>query len=61
MDFHFVRYFVQEGVLRVTHVSSNNQLVANALTKPILGPRLHDLYAKIGLASKTFLWGHDKN
>ena len=61
MDFHFVRNFVQEEVLRVTHVSSNNQLVADALTKSILGPHLHDLYTKIGLASKIVLLGRDKD
>ena len=38
----------------MTHVSFSNQLVDD-LTKPFLGPRLHDLGAKIDLTSKTVL------
>lgn len=34
LDYHFVRQFVQSGQLRVTHVSSTDQL-ADALTKPL--------------------------
>ena len=48
IDFHFIRDQVQNGVLRVVHVSSEDQL-ADALTKPL--PRAHflDLKYKIGL------------
>ena len=59
VDFHFVRNLVQDQVFRVTHVSSYDQ-VADALTKPVPDPRLHDLYAKIDLTSKIVLWGRDK-
>ena len=37
IDYHFIRDQVQEGALRVTHVSSVDQL-ADALTKPL--PRI---------------------
>ena len=40
LDFHFVCNLIQDEVLRVTHVSSHDQL-ANALTKPFPGTRLH--------------------
>ena len=60
VDFHFVCNLVQDGVLRVTYVSSYDQL-ADALTKPLPSPRLHDLCAKIRLASKTILCRRDKH
>ena len=60
VNFHFICNLVQDRVLRVTHVSSYDQL-ANALTKPLPGPRLHDLRTKISLTSETVLWGHDKD
>ena len=60
VDFHFIRNLVQDRVLRVTHVSSYDQ-IANALTKPLPGPRLHDLYTKISLASETVLWGRNND
>ena len=44
----------------MTHVPSYDQL-ADALTKPLLGPCLYDICAKISLASNTVLWGRDKN
>ncbi|RVW27742.1 Retrovirus-related Pol polyprotein from transposon RE1 [Vitis vinifera] len=34
IDYHFIRDQVQSGALRVTHVSSTDQLV-DALTKPL--------------------------
>jgi len=48
IDFHFIRQRVQSGALRVSHVSSNDQL-ADALTKSL--PRLQFwlLKDKIGL------------
>lgn len=49
LDYHFIRNQVQNGTLRVSHVSTKDQL-ADALTKPL--PRLSfvDLTSKIGLA-----------
>lgn len=34
IDFHFVRDKVQDGIIRVSHVSNTDQL-ADALTKPL--------------------------
>ncbi|KAK9072095.1 hypothetical protein SSX86_008527 [Deinandra increscens subsp. villosa] len=48
LDFHFVREKVQDGSLRVTHISGDDQL-ADALTKPLLRPRFQYLVSKIGL------------
>ena len=56
VDFHFVHNLFQYEVLRVTHVSSYDQL-ADVLTKPLPDPRLHDLCAKIDIASETVLCG----
>lgn len=50
IDFHFVRDLVKTSHLRVSHVSSADQL-ADALTKPLSRPRLHMLMAKIGVTS----------
>ncbi|CAA7042096.1 unnamed protein product [Microthlaspi erraticum] len=49
LDFHFVRQFVQSGQLRVTHVTSADQL-ADALTKPLPRSRFQTLSVKIGLS-----------
>lgn len=46
LDFHFVCDNVQSGALRVTHVSTKDQL-ADALTKPLSRPRFHELLSKI--------------
>lgn len=48
IDFHFIRQRVQSGALRVSHVSSQDQL-ADALTKPLSRQRLLFLKDKIGL------------
>lgn len=48
LDYHFVRELVQNGHLRVSHVSSADQL-ADALTKPLSRHRLRDLSGKIGV------------
>ncbi|CAA7017709.1 unnamed protein product [Microthlaspi erraticum] len=49
LDFHFVRDNVQSGAMRVTHVSTKDQL-ADALTKPLSRARFHELYSKIGVS-----------
>ena len=51
LDFHFIRERVQSGALRVSHVSSADQL-ADALTKPLPHPRFQSLKVKIGLSSR---------
>lgn len=48
LDFHFVRNNVQSGALRVTHVSTRDQL-ADALTKPLARSRFQELMSKIGV------------
>ena len=50
LDYHFVRHQVQTGVVRVSHVSTHDQL-ADALTKPLSRPRFEGLCIKIGLSS----------
>ncbi|KAG7541464.1 Reverse transcriptase RNA-dependent DNA polymerase [Arabidopsis thaliana x Arabidopsis arenosa] len=50
VDFHFVRDLVQSGSLRVTHVSSHDQL-ADALTKPLSRSKFSAFCHKLGLAS----------
>ncbi|CAA7058112.1 unnamed protein product [Microthlaspi erraticum] len=49
LDNHFVRQFVQNGQLRVSHVNSADQL-ADALTKPLPRPLFRVLCDKIGLS-----------
>ena len=52
IDFHFIRDQVQNGVLRVAHVSSEDQLV-DALTKQLSGQRFLQLKHKIALLSRA--------
>lgn len=60
IDFHFVRHKVQNGDLRVSHVSSQDQLV-DAFTKPLSCQRLSLLHPKIGVVNEnTILWGQIK-
>ena len=57
IDYHFIRDQVQSGALRVTHVSSADQLV-DALTKPLPRSRFQELRVKIGVSSGApFLGG----
>ena len=48
LDYHFVRENVQQGSLRVSYISTNDQLV-DALTKPLFRAHHHRLICKIGL------------
>ncbi|CAL2247309.1 unnamed protein product [Prunus armeniaca] len=60
IDFQFVRDRVTRGLLRVSHVSTTDQL-ANALTKPLPRPRFHLLRSKIGVSDgATVLRGRIK-
>ena len=52
IDYHFIRDQVQSGALRVTHVSSNDQL-ADVLTKPLPHTCFQLLKAKIGLSTRA--------
>ncbi|RVW62322.1 Retrovirus-related Pol polyprotein from transposon RE1 [Vitis vinifera] len=61
LDYHFIREQVQNGLLRVSHISASDQLV-DALTKPLARPQFDSLKAKIGLAPRpSILRGHDKD
>ncbi|KAK0579728.1 hypothetical protein LWI29_030590 [Acer saccharum] len=51
IDFHFIRDQVQSGSLRVTHVSSKDQL-ADALTKPLPRANFQTLKCKIGISNR---------
>ena len=50
LDYHFVRQQVQSRTVRVTHVSSHDQL-ADIMTKPLSRARFNDLAIKIGITS----------
>ena len=52
LDYHFGRELVQSGSLRVSHVSSADQL-ADALTKPLSSYRLRDLSLKISVSTRA--------
>lgn len=52
IDYHFVRELVQQGYLRVSHITTTDQL-ADALTKPLPRTRFLDLAVKIGVSSGT--------
>lgn len=56
LDFHFVRENVRSGSLRVTHVSTKDQL-ADALTKPLSRAFFQELIHKIGVLSLPPSWG----
>ena len=43
VNFYFICNFVKDGVSRVTHVFSYDQLI-DGLTKPLTSPCLNDLY-----------------
>lgn len=50
LDFHFIRNNVQAGTLRVSHVSTRDQL-ADPLTKTLPRPRFQELLSKLGVTS----------
>lgn len=50
LDFHFIRDNVQAGTLRVSHVSTRDQL-ADPLTKALSRPRFQELLSKLGVTS----------
>ena len=50
LAYHYIRELVQSGFLRVSHVSSKDQL-ADALTKPVSRALLETHSSKIGLSS----------
>ncbi|RVW59035.1 Retrovirus-related Pol polyprotein from transposon RE1 [Vitis vinifera] len=52
INYHFIRDQVKSGALRVTHVSSTDQLV-DALTKPLPQSRFQELRVKIGISSRA--------
>lgn len=60
LDYHFVRENVQCGNLRVSYISTRDQL-ADALTKPLPRHTFQAIVDKIGLVSdKPILSGNDK-
>ncbi|XP_013634771.1 PREDICTED: uncharacterized mitochondrial protein AtMg00810-like [Brassica oleracea var. oleracea] len=50
LDYHFVKQYIQAGQLRVSHVSTHDQL-ADVLTKPLPRPAFETLMLKIGLST----------
>ena len=61
LDYHFIREQVQNGLLRVSHVSASDQL-ADALTKPLARSHFDSMKTKIGLTPPpSILRGHDKH
>lgn len=48
LDYHFVRNHIQDGILRVSHVFTNDQL-ADTLTKPLPRTQFHHACVKIGV------------
>jgi len=58
IDFHFIRDHISKGLLRVSYVSTTDQL-ADALTKPLSRQRFTLLRSKIGVSDgSTILRGH---
>ena len=48
LDYHFIRQLIQLGALRVSHVSTHDQL-ADALTKPLARSKFNHACSKIGV------------
>ncbi|KAL8159823.1 hypothetical protein V2J09_001360 [Rumex salicifolius] len=51
LAFHFVREQVQKGLLRVSYISTNDQL-ADVLTKPLFRSKFSELCSKLGLSQR---------
>lgn len=49
LDYHFIRGQIQNGMLRVSHINTKDQL-SDALTKPLPRSRYTELRDKIGVA-----------
>lgn len=54
IDIHFVRELVQKGALRVTYISSKDQL-ADLVTKPLSKHQFHLNRLKIGLQNGSYI------
>ncbi|KAL8153808.1 hypothetical protein V2J09_011568 [Rumex salicifolius] len=52
LAFHFVREQVQKGLLRVSYISTNDQL-ADVLTKPLFRSKFNELCSKLGLSQRS--------
>lgn len=50
LDYHFVRDNIKSGALRVSQVSTKDQL-AEKLTKPLPRARFHEITSKIGVTN----------
>ncbi|KAL8151125.1 hypothetical protein V2J09_020933 [Rumex salicifolius] len=58
LSYHFIREQVQTGTVRVSYVSTHDQL-ANILTQPLLRPRFEALLSKLCLSHRaSSLRGH---
>jgi len=56
LDCHFVRHKLMAGLIRLTHVPTQQQL-ADLFTKPLTGLRHHFLKSKLGVQSPSNLKG----
>jgi hypothetical protein len=61
LDYHFVRQLVQSGQLKVSHISTKDQL-ADILTKPLSRARFTQIRDKMGISDgNPILRGRDKH
>jgi hypothetical protein len=61
LDYHFVRQLVQSGQIKVSHISTNDQL-ADILTKPLSRTRFTQIRDKMGVSDgNPILRGRDKH
>jgi len=56
VDCHFVRHKLMEGLIKLTHVPTRDQL-ADMLTKPLIGVTHHSILPKLGVISPSNLRG----